>query len=101
MGENGGNSQFEKEFNGAEELEDDKINVLLLGSDLDSNGTSRTDTIMIGQYDVEHERAKLVSIMRDTYVQIPGHGYNKSMPLSHLVVQNYSERPLNTTSALN
>lgn len=49
----------------------------MLGSDLDSNGTSRTDTIMIGQYDVEHERAKLVSIMRDTYVQIPGHGYNK------------------------
>lgn len=32
---------------------------------------------MIGQYDVEHDRAKLVSIMRDTYVQIPGHGNNK------------------------
>ncbi|SEP84061.1 LCP family protein [Piscibacillus halophilus] len=69
--------QYEDEFNGIEELNSDVINVLLLGEDLSENGSSRTDTIMIGQYDVKHNRAKLVSLMRDTYVEIPGHGYNK------------------------
>lgn len=77
MGDHTNNSEYEDEFNGAEELDEDVINVLLLGEDLDKYGTSRTDTIMIGQYDVKHDRAKLVSIMRDTYVQIPEHGYNK------------------------
>ncbi|GEL76888.1 LCP family protein [Tenuibacillus multivorans] len=60
-----------------EEPLDDTINVLLLGEDSDKYGNSRTDTIMIGQYDPEYDRAKLVSIMRDTFVKIPDHGYNK------------------------
>ncbi len=54
-----------------------RTNVLILGVDSRGEARSRTDTIMIGQYDPEKETAKLVSIMRDSYVNIPGYGYNK------------------------
>lgn len=59
------------------QLQDNKINVLLVGSDQRENEVDRTDTIMIGQYNEDTGETKLVSIMRDTYVDIPGHGYNK------------------------
>jgi polyisoprenyl-teichoic acid--peptidoglycan teichoic acid transferase len=61
------------EFNGQKD-EQGKINVLLLGVDSRGEEQSRTDTIMIAQYDPENEEAKLVSLMRDMYVEIPGHG---------------------------
>ncbi|MGM8214666.1 LCP family protein [Bacillaceae bacterium W0354] len=67
----------EEEFQGTEQVNKKQTNVLILGEDSDKYGISRTDTIMIGQYDEDENRAKLVSIMRDTYVNIPGHGYNK------------------------
>jgi LCP family protein required for cell wall assembly len=62
----------EVEFNGADTEEIDKINILLLGVDSRGEEQSRTDTIMIAQYDPENEKAKLVSLMRDIYVEIPG-----------------------------
>ncbi|KAB8138219.1 LytR family transcriptional regulator [Gracilibacillus oryzae] len=68
--------EYAKDFEASEPV-DGKLNMLLLGEDSDEYGISRTDTIMIGQYDVDNDRAKLVSIMRDTYVNIPGYGYNK------------------------
>ncbi|MFC0523035.1 LCP family protein [Pontibacillus salicampi] len=55
-----------------------KTNVLLLGVDRRGNETStRSDTIMIAQYDAENDQMKLLSLMRDTYVNIPGVGYSK------------------------
>ncbi|OIK13271.1 transcriptional regulator [Bacillus sp. MUM 116] len=54
-----------------------KINVLLLGSDSRGEKHSRTDSIMIAHYDQNSHQAKLISIMRDTYVDIPGHGKQK------------------------
>jgi len=59
------------------EYEDNKVNVLLVGSDQRDDEVDRTDTIMIGQFDKDTGDTKLVSIMRDTYVDIPGYGYNK------------------------
>lgn len=59
------------EFNGAETELTDKINILLLGVDSRGEEQSRTDTIMIAQYDPENQKAKLVSLMRDIYVEIP------------------------------
>ncbi|WP_088040874.1 LCP family protein [Bacillus sp. EAC] len=54
-----------------------KTNVLLLGVDAHKNGErSRTDSIMILQYTKNHE-TKLISLMRDSYVSIPGHGNQK------------------------
>lgn len=57
--------------------EDGRINVLLLGSDSRGEAHSRTDSILIGQYDQNSHQPKLVSIMRDTYVNVPGHGMQK------------------------
>jgi polyisoprenyl-teichoic acid--peptidoglycan teichoic acid transferase len=59
------------EFNGADTKQVDKINILLLGVDSRGEEQSRTDTIMIAQYDPKNQKAKLVSLMRDIYVEIP------------------------------
>ncbi|MFS0821563.1 LCP family protein [Bacillus sp. 1P02SD] len=68
----------EVEFNGAEvENKLGKVNVLLLGVDSRGEEKSRTDTIMIAQYDPKENRAKLVSLMRDIYVDIPNHNSYK------------------------
>ncbi|MEI5909290.1 LCP family protein [Bacillus spongiae] len=60
------------EFNGIKD-EQGRINVLLLGIDTRGEEKSRTDTIMIAQYDPKNEKARLVSLMRDIYVDIPDH----------------------------
>ncbi|AMX00130.1 LCP family protein [Rummeliibacillus stabekisii] len=54
-----------------------KINVLLIGSDSRGEEHSRSDTLMIAHYDQKTNNVKLVSIMRDTYVDIPKHGMQK------------------------
>ncbi|MFS2169989.1 LCP family protein [Priestia megaterium] len=64
------------EFNG-QSADVDKMNVLLLGIDSHGDKYSRSDTIMIAHYDKKHNQPKLVSLMRDSYVDIPGHGKNK------------------------
>jgi polyisoprenyl-teichoic acid--peptidoglycan teichoic acid transferase len=69
--------QIEYEFTGAKD-QYGGTNVLILGSDARENETvSRADTIMIGHYHEDKGSFKVTSIMRDTYVDIPGHGYNK------------------------
>lgn len=72
-----GESAF-KDNNYAEEFEGkvDKhgnVNVLILGVDTRGEEKSRSDTIMVAQYNPENHQAKLVSIMRDIYVEIPGY----------------------------
>lgn len=52
-------------------------NVLLLGSDARGKEKSRADTIMIAHYNEDKGTFKLTSIMRDSYVEIPGHGKHK------------------------
>lgn len=50
----------------------------LIGSDArskDENG--RSDSLMVAQYDQKTQQAKLISIMRDSYVDIPGYGMDK------------------------
>ncbi|WP_390216626.1 LCP family protein [Halobacillus campisalis] len=69
-------SKYKDEFNGVES-QNGKTNVLLLGVDQRNDETPRSDTIMVAQYDEEGNVAKVASIMRDTYVRIPGHDYNK------------------------
>lgn len=55
-----------------------EINVLLIGDDArgDEEDT-RSDALMIGHYDQTTNQVKLVSLMRDTYVEIPDHGMEK------------------------
>ncbi|MGI6174082.1 MAG: LCP family protein [Christensenellales bacterium] len=53
-------------------------NILLLGTDSrNKNKVSRTDTMMIASINEKDGRIKLISIMRDMIVDIPGHGQNK------------------------
>lgn len=55
-----------------------KINVLLMGSDARENEeNSRSDSLMIAQYDEKTSEIKLVSLMRDTLVYVPGYGQQK------------------------
>lgn len=58
---------------------DNKItNILLVGSDArPGEDVSRSDSMMILTVDNKHKNLKLTSLGRDTYVDIPGHGYQK------------------------
>ncbi len=57
----------------------ERVNILLLG--IDSRGGAfeepRSDTIMLVSIDPLTEKANLFSILRDTYVEIPGFGMNR------------------------
>ncbi|GCF93712.1 transcriptional regulator [Enterococcus florum] len=65
----------EQEFNGTSSA-DGTNNILLLGSDTRDNVSGRADSIMILQVD-GRGKPKLVSFMRDMYVNVPGVGENK------------------------
>ncbi|MFJ5625541.1 LCP family protein [Peribacillus loiseleuriae] len=54
-----------------------EINILLIGSDSRGEEQARSDALMIAHYNQESHRMKIVSIMRDTYVDIPDHGKQK------------------------
>ncbi|WP_394218596.1 LCP family protein [Halobacillus trueperi] len=69
-------SVYKEEFNGSDNG-DGKMTVLLMGVDQRGAEIARTDTIMIAEYDPAAQDAKIASLMRDLYVEIPGHGYNK------------------------
>lgn len=52
---------------------DGKKTILIIGKDRMDEGAERTDVIMIGQYDFMEKEMKLVSVMRDIFVEIPGY----------------------------
>ncbi|PSL50931.1 LytR family transcriptional attenuator [Salsuginibacillus halophilus] len=66
-----------------EEINDKKENrepmhVLLVGIDeKEHESHARTDTMMAAKYDPGVNEIRLASLMRDTYVDIPGYGENK------------------------
>lgn len=60
----------------------DVVNILLVGADKnndeqDEDVERRSDSMMIATLDVKHNKLKVTSLMRDMYVEIPGHGSNK------------------------
>lgn len=60
---------------------EERVNILILGGD--SRGTKKTkeiprsDSIMIASVDPVTKKASLFSILRDTYVEIPGYGSDR------------------------
>ncbi|MGU8166498.1 LCP family protein [Clostridium perfringens] len=52
-------------------------NIALFGIDAPQGKRGRSDAIMILTLDEKHKVMKLTSIMRDSYVDIPGHGDDK------------------------
>ncbi len=53
------------------------INILICGEEAIGGGRGRTDSIMIATINQRDNNLRLTSIMRDTYVQIPGFSDNK------------------------
>jgi LCP family protein required for cell wall assembly len=54
------------------------LNIVLLGSDRrQDSGTWRTDTMIVVSVDSERNIVRLLSIPRDLWVNIPGHGYDR------------------------
>ncbi|MDQ0149548.1 LCP family protein [Eubacterium multiforme] len=52
-------------------------NIALFGIDAPKGKTGRSDAVMILTIDKKHDKLKLTSIMRDSYVDVPGHGKTK------------------------
>ena len=67
----------ESELGGFVSHTDETKNIMLCGCDVDENGISRTDSMIILSIDHAHKKIKMTSLMRDMYLQIPGHGKNK------------------------
>ena len=65
----GVSSQVEEKL---QEYNDTIENIALFGIDTTDGGTGRSDSIMIATIDRKHNKLKLTSIMRDSYVEIPG-----------------------------
>lgn len=60
-------------------LDEQVINILLIGEEAigSGNANGRSDSMMIASLNTEQKTLKLVSIMRDCYVSIPGYRDNK------------------------
>ncbi|MBK1813669.1 LCP family protein [Clostridium sp. YIM B02505] len=73
------NNEMNENINAETYKEQEGItNILLLGTDGRTlNESSRSDSIIIATLDNNHKKIKYTSIMRDTYVQIKGHGEDK------------------------
>lgn len=54
------------------------LNIMLFGADTRADSDSgNSDTIILLSVDTRHKKLKLLSFMRDTYVEIPGYENNK------------------------
>ncbi|MGL4873566.1 MAG: LCP family protein [Clostridium sp.] len=60
-----------------EETGKDIVNIALFGVDAPKGERGRSDSIMILSLDKEHNKMKLTSLMRDSYVNIPGYNMDK------------------------
>lgn len=70
------NRRMQPENENAQSKTPGRLNILLLGSDArPGEKIGNTDTIIVAQ--IDQDRLSLLSIPRDTRVEIPGHGINK------------------------
>ncbi|MFR9239408.1 MAG: LCP family protein [Clostridium baratii] len=76
-----------------ESKEDGIINIALFGIDAPQGQVGRSDADMILTIDKKHNKVKLTSIMRDSYVNVKGHGMTK---LTHAYAYGGPELALNT-----
>ncbi len=52
-------------------------NILLIGADAEKGGSSRSDSIMIASVNKNTGRITVVSVLRDTHLDVPGHRESK------------------------
>lgn len=75
-------------------------NIALFGIDSE-DGVGRSDSTMVATIDPVHDKLKITSIMRDSYVNIDGYGYDK---LNHAYAfggPEFSIKTINQTFGLN
>ncbi|WP_110927816.1 LCP family protein [Bacillus massiliglaciei] len=71
-------SEHKSANQGAENQASDSVKTfLLIGTDSRGEADSRADTIILARLNPKVGKLKLASIMRDSYVDIPGHRHNK------------------------
>ncbi|WP_434284542.1 LCP family protein [Clostridium botulinum] len=81
----------------AESYGDDVINIAFFGLDRrKKEEPSRSDAVMILSLDKKHKKMKLSSIMRDSYVDIEGHGKTK---LNHAYAYGGPELAIKTINS--
>ncbi|MCR6513711.1 MAG: LCP family protein [Clostridium chrysemydis] len=71
----------------------DFINIGLFGVDAPQGEPGRSDAVMILTIDKKHNKLKLSSLMRDSYVDVKGHGKTK---LTHAYAYGGPELAINT-----
>ena len=76
-----------------------RVNILLLGLDFMDNGKQRSDAMMVAS--VGYDGLRLTSLMRDTMVEIPGHGRGKLNSAYALGGAELTMRCVNQTFGLN
>lgn len=61
-----------------EPINEEVINVLIIGTDTRSSRSwGRSDTMILLSYNIKQNTASLISFMRDVWVPIEGHSYNR------------------------
>ncbi|HHZ16100.1 MAG TPA: LCP family protein [Clostridia bacterium] len=64
----------------------DVLNILIMGVDQREKGEpSRTDTLILAALDLDKKKVNLLSLPRDTRVEIPGKGVKRKINYSHAV----------------
>lgn len=73
------NKNKNNDFSGDQQTNMKEITIMIIGDDgrEDDEDGGRADTLMVAHYNSETKQPKLISIMRDSYVSIPGHGLEK------------------------
>ena len=65
------------ETTSAPAISKDRVNIMLMGVDERVEDVGRSDTLMVASLDSNQDKVSLLSIPRDTRVQINRHGYDK------------------------
>jgi polyisoprenyl-teichoic acid--peptidoglycan teichoic acid transferase len=76
----------------------ERVNILLMGVDrrgMRNNALPRSDSMMLLSIDPVSKRYDLFSILRDTYVEIPGHGRSR---INSAIVEGGPELAMETVS---
>ncbi|UOF91927.1 LCP family protein [Fodinisporobacter ferrooxydans] len=77
---NSGANSNQSQQDASDMLSQQRINILLIGTDTrpgESELASNTDSLILASLDMEHNRIEMLSIPRDTRIDIPGHGMDK------------------------
>lgn len=93
-------------------IKNDPVSILLMGvEDYSSGGSNgRTDTLMVATFNPKDQRLKLLSIPRDTLVEIPGYGYEDKINHAHAkggkeltieTVENFLDIPIDYYATVN